>query len=424
MLREARAGLLVLSVSALPLLGASAPLNPTVKVLQTAASPVPSECEEGLAASAAPRIEISERSTAMAPAPPSTSLRAQLNDAQTAAEHHDRAAFVDTLARAKATLQPYPPGGERSVATDVVHVYDDLNRLWTYEFDDPNGAFFDATNSLLAMLNAYPGYQKAIADEILSVQGTKLYPSRESRDFLVRDAAARMGRLTGERAPAPPAPVPVLKKHAPKVEDKSSPLPKIVKRGEKRVHAPRPVHKKKAQAKAKSPAKPAPAPAPTPASVPLPPSVVTTTTAPPRPATTKAAPAPAPATTRTAATTTTAAATTTRAATATTPPTTTATLATTTTAPTTTTTASVTTTTAPATTTTSATATAPVTTTTAPTKTTTAQTTMTTATETTSSAEPSSEPKPVPSPLRSILLPIILILVGIGVLVVLFRASS
>src|SRR5205823_5645657 len=180
MLREGRAGLLVFSVSALSLLGAAAPLNPSVKILKVAASAVPSECEEGLAASAAPRIEISEPSTAMAPAPPSTSLRGQLNEAQTAAEHRDRAAFVDALARVKATLQSYPPGGERNVATDVVHVYDDLNRLWTYEFEDPNGAFFDATNGLLAMLNAYPGYQKAIADQTLTVQGTKLNPSRES----------------------------------------------------------------------------------------------------------------------------------------------------------------------------------------------------------------------------------------------------
>ena len=302
MLREGRAGLLVLSVSALSLLGASAPtLNPTVKVLEIASSPVPSECEEGLAATAAPRIEISEPSTAMAPAPPSTSLRGQLNEAQTAAEHHDRAAFADALARVKTTLQPYPPGGERNVSTDVVHVYDDLNRLWTYEFENPNGAFFDGTNSLLAMLNGYPGYQKAIADQMLTVQGTTLYPSRESRDFLVREAAARMGRLTGERAPAAPAVVtPMLKKHQPKVEDKSKPLPKIVKRGV--AHRP----KKKAAKVAATPT-----PTPTPAPVPLPPSVVTTTTAPPPPA-------PAPATTTTAAppptTTTTAPATTTTAA--------------------------------------------------------------------------------------------------------------
>jgi hypothetical protein len=409
MLREGRAGLLVLSVSALPLLGADAPLNPTVNVLKTAASPVPLECEEGLAASAAPRIEISEPSTAMAPAPPSASLRGELSEAQTAAERHDRPAFTDALTRLKARLQSYPPGGERNVATDVVHVYDDLNRLWTYEFEDPNGAFFDATNGLLAMLNAYPGYQKAILDQTLTVQGTKLYPSRESRDFLVREAAARMGRLTGEKAPAPPVPAPMLKKHVPRVEDKSRPLPKIVKKGTAHHHKKKAAKTPETKA-AKTPAKSAPAHAPTPAPapIPLPPSVVTTTTAPPpsRPATTTAAPAPAKATTKTAATTTPAIATT---ATTTAIPPTATTVATATTA--------TTSTTPPPTTMTATTATTPSTTTTAP-------STTTTATETTSSAESAPEPKSAPSPLRSILLPIILILVGIGVLVVLFRASS
>jgi hypothetical protein len=411
MLREGRAGLLVLSVSALSLLGANAPLNPTVNVLKTAASPVPLECEEGLAASAAPRIEISEPSTAMAPAPPSASLRGELSEAQTAAERHDRPAFTDALTRLKARLQSYPPGGERNVATDVVHVYDDLNRLWTYEFEDPNGAFFDATNGLLAMLNAYPGYQKAILDQTLTVQGTKLYPSRESRDFLVREAAARMGRLTGEKAPAPPVPAPMLKKHVPRVEDKSRPLPKIVKKGTAHHHKKKAAKTPETKA-AKTPAKSVPIPTPTPAPIPLPPSVVTTTTAPPpsRPATTKAAPAPAKATTKTAATTTPATATT-----ATTTAITPTTTATTTTIPPTTTTAA-TATTLPTTTATTAT-TPPPTTTTAPAST-------TTVTETTSSAEPAPEPKSAPSPLRSILLPIILILVGIGVLVVLFRASS
>src|SRR5438105_4760410 len=122
MLREGRAGLLLLSLSALSLLNAAAPLNPKVNVVKHPTTPVPSECEEGLAPQPAPRIDLAPVPEAPSPAsmeaPPSASLRDLLRATQNAAAGHDRDAFNNSLARVKAILQSYPPGGERSVADD------------------------------------------------------------------------------------------------------------------------------------------------------------------------------------------------------------------------------------------------------------------------------------------------------------------
>src|SRR5437763_1427277 len=206
-LREGRAGLLLLSLSALSLLNAAAPLNPKVKVVKHPTTPVPSECEEGLAPQPAPRIDLAPVPEAPSPAsmeaPPSASLRDLLRATQNAAAGHDRDAFNNSLARVKAILQSYPPGGERNVATDVVRVYDDLSRVWTYEFDTPNGAFLDSSNDLLRMMNAYPRYSNAVEEQTLTVGPTKLYPSRESRDFLLREAGVRLSKLGIGNAPAP-----------------------------------------------------------------------------------------------------------------------------------------------------------------------------------------------------------------------------
>jgi hypothetical protein len=297
MLRAGRFGLLLLAVSAWPILGARAPLNPTVKILTAPAAPVPAECEEGLAPPPAPRINIAEvpepRSIASAKAPPSASLREQLQDVQSAAARRDREAFAAALSRAKATLQSYPSGAEKKAASDVVRVYDDVDRLWTYEFDSPSGAFFDSSNELLAMLNGYPGYSKAIADQTMVVRGTKLYPARESRDFLAREASARLARFAGGKMPVHDADF---------VEDTSKALPPIVtkvKRSEV-VHVPMHVTAIPVPRVKKPKVEPPPIVATTTTATtapPPPPPPVTTTTSPPPPVTTATTAAPATATT-------------------------------------------------------------------------------------------------------------------------------
>ena len=382
MLREGRAGLLLLSVCALSLLNATAPLNPTVKVVKHPAKALPPECDEGVAPPPSPRIQVAEAPPEPVPvaAHPAT-VRDLLQETQAAAARGDREGFNDAFARVK-------PLADR----DVVRVYDDLNRLWTYEFESPTGAFFNSSNELLSMLNAYPGYQKAIEEQTITVGGTKLYPSRESRDFLVREAASRLAKLGFAKKPvvattttATTKPTTTKPKPAPREKPRTTTVVVHHKKSSGgRAPTPVPVTKvaetkpkpKPVQAPVPVPApvpKPAPAPQPAPVPAPVPTTttqapVATTTTAPPPVTTTTATPTPAPATDTTPTT-------------ATQQP--------------------------------STPATAEPTTTTA---------TTTTATETT--ATETTQPQPQKSPMKNVILPIILIVIGVGVLIVLFRASS
>jgi hypothetical protein len=203
-------------------------LNPIVTVLSRPTSTVPEECEQGLAPSPAPRIVPEEvraavpkptPATAMVP-PPTASLRGVLREIQDAAERGDRDGFHDALARAHGFVDGYPPGGEKKAANDVLKVYDDLQSIWDYLFQSPTGAFFDASTDNLSMMKGYPDYQRVIADQtIVDATGTRFYPTRETRDFLVREAAARLKRMGITAAAAKPAPAtttPAVVERAPK----------------------------------------------------------------------------------------------------------------------------------------------------------------------------------------------------------------
>ena len=403
MLREGRAGLLFLSVCALSLLNATAPLNPTVKVVKHPAAALPPECDEGVAPAPSPRIQVAEAPPEPMPvaAHPET-VRDLLQETQAAAARGDREGFNDALARLKAMP-------DHAMANDVIRVYDDLNRLWTYEFETPTGAFFDSSNELLPMLSAYPAYRKSIAEQTLTAGGAMLYPSRESRDFLVREAASRLAKLGLAKKPAAPpvaaakpTPKPPREKPRTTITEETAHKPQSHHARTKKSHggqAPTPVPR---VAEKKPAPRPTPVPAPVPATTthapvpapirtPTPTPVPTTTTHAPAPApapvpvTTTHAPAPAPAPASVPTTTTQA------------PVPAPAPVTTTTTAP--------------------ATDTTPVTTTTATPETT------TTATETTASEAPQAQ-QAQKSPMKNVILPIILIVIGIGVLIVLFRASS
>ena len=174
-------------------------LNPTVNVLPAATSTVPPECEEGLAPQPRPRITAEEKTVARQittppelQAPPTNDLRRTLRDGQTAAERNDRASFADSLARVKTILAGYPSGSERTGAEKAVAVYDDISTLWEYQLT-PAGSFFDASSNLFKMLSAYPGYDTFIRRQILVDQtGARFYPSSESRAFLTQIAAGRL----------------------------------------------------------------------------------------------------------------------------------------------------------------------------------------------------------------------------------------
>lgn len=192
-------------------------LNPTVKVRARATAPAPAGCDESLAPQPAPRIEVTEipvterARTADLQPPPARGLRDQLAEAQAAVERHDRTAFNEWLALAKTTVAGYPPGGDRTAAAATIAVYDDVARLWDYQFASPTGAFFDATvqdGSLLAAMLRYPAYEQFIARQTLTdANGTRFYPTRETREFLARTAAQRLEKL-GVRAAVAQRPPP------------------------------------------------------------------------------------------------------------------------------------------------------------------------------------------------------------------------
>lgn len=179
---------------------AAAQLNPTVKVSSTPTGSIPESCTVGLASQERPRIEVSQipepAKRVANVAPPRSSLRGVLHDVQSAAVRGDRAAFREALARAKEMLATYPTGGERTTASDVIRVYDDLDRVWTYQDESRTGAFFDASTVPAEIMRGYPGYERAIADQLfIDSAGHRFYPAAETRDYLIRQAAQRLNKL-------------------------------------------------------------------------------------------------------------------------------------------------------------------------------------------------------------------------------------
>jgi hypothetical protein len=297
-----------LIVAALGVFTASAQLNPTVKVLPRPQMAVPPECEQGLAP-AQPRVMVTETPApepqpARAAAPPSLELKTRLRNVQAAAEQGNRDAFKSTVEDARSAMASYPRGGERDAANDVLSVYNDLERLWDYSLSSPTGAFFDASTDtgamLVNMMRRYPDYSKSISDSTLNIGGQVIYPTRETRQFLIAEAARRLGRL-GVRTPTritempPPQVAPAPQPTRPVVRPTTKkPTPAKVAHAPRRPHTRKPVRIAQAtvtppQPRRVEPAPVAPAPTPTPVPAPVPaptpqpvvPTPPTVTTVPP-----------------------------------------------------------------------------------------------------------------------------------------------
>jgi hypothetical protein len=429
----------------------TAELNPTVKVLSRPQSPVPAECATDTnpaSAQPAPQTTAVAEPQPVATAasvPPSNALRASLRRLQTAADGDDYAAFKAAFDDAKRAIAAYPPGGERNAANDAFQVFADIGRVWDYAMASPAGSFFDGTvqgGSLLSALRRYPDYGRTIAGETVAAGDRTLYPTSETRRFLARESERRLARMgvsvstrvaQGTQPEPPPrrvtpAPQPVTTKPAEvrtKTAATSKTTPKTAQTTPKTTQAaaaPKPrktEHKPSEKTAAQTTTPKVPAPESTPLPKPKPPAtppvkVAATTAAPPvavptpapaRPPVSKPSPpSPPPA----AATTTTAA-----------PP---PAVATTTTAVAPAPLTSTTTTTAPATGTTSSGALA------ASSSTTSTSTTDTAITDT-ASTTPDTAGSGTTAPEKqngnmNLIWAVVLILVGIGVLVILFRASD
>jgi hypothetical protein len=202
-LHHPRVGLLVL-VTAVMLSwpGVSQSLNPLVTRNPQATVAVPANCNESLAPAPAPRVDIAEIplpeiEPAEAPAPPSGSLRAALQNAQAALARNDRPEFDRALASARTLLATYPTGAERRTGEELVRIYDAAARLWDAQYQSP---FFGEGSPEFAAVSGYPGYRDAVRRSTITVNEQRLYPAAESRDFLGRVAADRL-RGIGIQAP-------------------------------------------------------------------------------------------------------------------------------------------------------------------------------------------------------------------------------
>jgi hypothetical protein len=213
MLRDRRVGLLlVASAGFVSLLGAApqslqpavalatqSPLNPLVlRKQQPPPGPTPAECEQGLTNAPAPRINVAEiplpaPPAIETPAPPSSALRAALREAQDALARNDRPAFDDNRTRARALLAVYPPGEERRVAEEVSRLHEAAARLWDAQFQSP---FFGKESTEYMLVSRLPGYEEAIRRSTLTDDDERrFYPAAESRMFVTRIAADRLQRL-------------------------------------------------------------------------------------------------------------------------------------------------------------------------------------------------------------------------------------
>lgn len=218
--RSRRVGLLLLLImGAVALMGASRPLNPLITRRPEPVGGVSSECAESIADTPlAPRVDITEVPLPTVEprepvAPPSADLRARLRAAQDALERNDRATFGDAVASLRTLLDTYPRGGERQQAEELLRTYADISRLWDAQFESP---FFGEDSPLYATLNAYPGWAEHVRRRVLvDDRERRFYPIAESREFLTATAAARLG---GSRAPIPQRPI---------IEDDGRALPPV-----------------------------------------------------------------------------------------------------------------------------------------------------------------------------------------------------
>lgn len=224
----------LLAFASLTLIGASRPLNPLVPRMANENAVRLAECAEGAAPAPMPRIEVADLPDLPEPpvtAPPSSGLRTQLRDAQTALTRDDRPSFDAALARARNTLSDYPAGGEKNAAQNVVRVYEDVAVLWDAQFSSP---FFGEESAAYRAANGYSGWSEAIRRQILvDDRDRRFYPARESRQFLATVAATRLERL-GVKTPSAASPRVVER------EDPNAALPSVQPRrrpGKVETHA-------------------------------------------------------------------------------------------------------------------------------------------------------------------------------------------
>jgi hypothetical protein len=116
-----------------------------------------------------------------------------LQETQLALTRNDRPAFNAALARTKALLDGYPTGAERRTAEEIVRLHESAARLWDAQYEAP---FFGETDPEYALVRDLPGYAEAIRRNTLTDdRDRRFYPTAESRAFVADLAGERLQRL-------------------------------------------------------------------------------------------------------------------------------------------------------------------------------------------------------------------------------------
>jgi len=103
-------------------------------------------------------------------------------------------AFSAALDRSRTATASAPPAS-RDRYRSALDVYDDVNRIFSYSVEEKEGSFFN--DNLLSgeysrLVREYPNYREFIEPFALTLSGTTLYPTSETRRFLADEAARRV----------------------------------------------------------------------------------------------------------------------------------------------------------------------------------------------------------------------------------------
>lgn len=164
-----------------------AALNPLVVRSPEPHGNVPANCEVS-DAPAAPRaapVAVAEVDDPGVPLPqvrPATRTQGQqtqydVRPLQQALAANNRAQFDAELARARDAGVP-------------TRVYEDVGRLWDAQFESP---FFAEGSEPHRIASQYPGYEAAVREQIFTdASGKKFYPASESKAFVARQTGANL----------------------------------------------------------------------------------------------------------------------------------------------------------------------------------------------------------------------------------------
>ena len=166
-----------------------AALNPLVVRSPEPRGNVPANCEVS-DAPATPRVAVAQ--DPVEPAPPRTTrARSQydLGPLQRTIATNNRTQFDIELARAREAGAP-------------TRVYEDVGRLWDAQFEAP---FFTEGSEPHRIASQYPGYEAAVREQIFTdASGRKFYPAAESRAFVARQTGVNLPASTRSQTRSTP----------------------------------------------------------------------------------------------------------------------------------------------------------------------------------------------------------------------------